>query len=60
MKRAILLAVVAAVVGVAPGAVLAGANQPGADEPRAVALPPVDCLPGVECDPINLGWQDEL
>ncbi|MBF8184778.1 hypothetical protein ITP53_03270 [Nonomuraea sp. K274] len=54
MKRVILSVVAAALVGVAHGAVFAGASDHG-----TVALPAVDCLPDAVCDPGNLGWQDE-
>ncbi|GAA3708738.1 hypothetical protein GCM10022224_087830 [Nonomuraea antimicrobica] len=59
MKKAVLLAAVAVVVGVASGAVQAGAGQPGANQPRVVAQPDLDCLPGADCDPSNMGWQTE-
>ncbi|MGW0194431.1 hypothetical protein [Nonomuraea sp. NPDC003201] len=58
MKRVILSVVAAAVLlGVAHGAVSTGESR----HPHTLALPSNSCLPDdLECDPVNLGWQDEL
>ncbi|MEV4015707.1 hypothetical protein AB0J35_34915 [Nonomuraea angiospora] len=58
MKRVILSLVAAAVlVGVAHGPVSTGESR----HLHTLALPSNSCLPDdLECDPVNLGWQDGL
>ncbi|MGW6504091.1 hypothetical protein [Nonomuraea angiospora] len=58
MKRVILLLVAAAaLVGVAYGSVSPGESR----HLDTLALPSNSCLPDdLECDPVNLGWQDGL
>ncbi|MGW4966187.1 hypothetical protein ACWEPL_53985 [Nonomuraea sp. NPDC004186] len=58
MKKVILSVVAAAVLlGVAHGSVSPGESR----HLDTLALPSNSCLPDdLECDPINLGWQDGL